>query len=124
MSLVDAARKLWEAGASMDEHCHHCDSYITSFLPAEHQTGEHSPDCPWLALPQIVAALEAAEKVLTAGEPGGATTDGAAYRWDGGECQFCGGYGPVMRGQYESGHQVDCPWMALRAALRGDGGME
>jgi hypothetical protein len=26
----------------------------------------HAPDCPWLALPQIVAALEAAERVSSA----------------------------------------------------------
>jgi hypothetical protein len=67
MSLLDDARRLLEdrparGGSVLKSHpqgrCYYCagDGY-----------GEpHAPDCPWLALPQIVAALEGRERALAA----------------------------------------------------------
>ena len=60
MSLLDAARRLAETDPAelVNSHsrCHWCEEFTS--------TEQHTPDCPWLAMPQIVAALEAAERVI------------------------------------------------------------
>lgn len=68
MSLIDAARRLAdpeEDDGGVDVHadgeflfrqCRYC--------AASYSYGEaHSPDCPWLQVPSIVAALEAGERM-------------------------------------------------------------
>lgn len=58
MTVLEAARRL-RPGLTCAENCFECDASIT--------VGElHAPDCPWLALPKIVAALEAAERSVRA----------------------------------------------------------
>lgn len=65
MSLIDDARRLADAGSYDDggngsynePSCIHCHSW-----PED----QHEPTCPWLALPRIVAALEAAQALLKA----------------------------------------------------------
>jgi hypothetical protein len=72
----------------------------------------HAPDCPWLSLPRIVAALEAAERVAeTTTEP--VNTIGIDLDQ---EYAFCGEWAE----RDDSGHASDCPWQALVAALKGN----
>lgn len=59
--LVEAARRLIAGGVSSDDYCQHCERCITFRLTGDNRDEEHAPDCPWLAMPQIVAALEAAQ---------------------------------------------------------------
>ena len=53
MSPLEAARRLSEIRIG---HCHGCGAMVWA-------GGEHADNCPMLLLPQIVAALEAAERV-------------------------------------------------------------
>lgn len=63
----------------------------------------HDPDCPWLAMPQIVAALDAAEAML---EEWGHTK----------LCPFCA---PRLQLRPAANHESVCPWMALVKAMKG-----
>lgn len=99
MSLLEDARAISESAPSSDDQCPHCSAYIGPVRGGDY--GEHSPDCPWLAMPRIVAALEAAEKVAS-DMP---LDEGHA------ECYYCGGW--------RDHHAAGCPWQALAAALRG-----
>ena len=54
MSLVEDAKKLAEDGWLYDGDCGGCDGTDDGY--------EHTLDCPWLSLPRIVIALEAAER--------------------------------------------------------------
>ncbi len=60
--LLDAARRLAEYPPSYDSRGHMLCGYCHE---DEHV---HAPDCPWLSLPKIVAALEAAEWMVKAHE--------------------------------------------------------
>lgn len=60
----------------------------------------HLRDCPWLAMPRIVAALEAAEELLF-------YTIGWSLR-----CVFCSAC------TEHGDHNQSCPWQALVAALK------
>ncbi len=54
MSLIEAAKRLAGNDPVKSEiGCHHCAGYT-----------EHYSDCPWLALPKIVAALETAQDAV------------------------------------------------------------
>lgn len=79
---------------------------------AEGERG-HDQDCPILALPQIVAALEAAERVVD--DPMGTPEHG-----DYGTCWFCDQGEPQKRLLADAGHADACPWQALVAALAGE----
>lgn len=79
MGLLDDARQLTAVSPMNDGICVYCDM------------SDHSPDCPWLALPRIVAALEAAERLLKNG---------------------------MKRHYCPDDH--DCPVRTLRNALRGE----
>lgn len=57
MSLVDSARRL--AGPGIGVYCDACTGSPES---------DHFPDCPMLAMPRIVAVLEAVEAVTIAYE--------------------------------------------------------
>lgn len=67
----------------------------------------HAPDCPWLAMPKIVAALEAAERVAAA-DP---WVDDGSWGGDVLVCWACHGEKPS--------HRPGCAQQALVAALRG-----
>ncbi len=61
MTPLEAARKMAETCPTFEPepgvvHCAVCYAYLPT----------HAPDCPWLAMPQIVAALEAAEHLTEA----------------------------------------------------------
>lgn len=55
MSLLDDARELINRGPGDPEYPADAPCPYCCFLP-------HQEDCPWLALPRIVAVLEAAER--------------------------------------------------------------
>lgn len=60
MSLLDDARRLADPYAVPEDGpgiCWWCGE------PAMWIGGGHAPDCPWLSMPRIVAALEAAEGI-------------------------------------------------------------
>lgn len=66
MSLLDAVRRLRPEtytsetlDAGYQEVCVRCNHRLDQ---------GHAPDCPWLAMPRIVAALEAAERLSAAWE--------------------------------------------------------
>jgi hypothetical protein len=73
MSLIDDARRLWREGAPS--------IYDTAFCGrcGKRRTGEstydHDPDCPWLAMPRIVAVLEAGEAYVQEMEGQGERVD-------------------------------------------------
>lgn len=77
MSLLDAARRLAEIPPEWDEGeqswvCSGCNTVVGPFIDSErdadagHESFVHEEHCPWLALPRIVAVLEAAETVVDA----------------------------------------------------------
>jgi hypothetical protein len=109
MTLLDAARQL-------------ADLYTITEV-GDYRFVDHTPcygqDCPHLAMPQVVAALEAAERLIEAGDP--VETD----RGGRGVCQYC--LAPNYVGDYLSfspskdvEHEAECPYGALAAALRGE----
>lgn len=65
MSLIEDAKRLARSGFTpWEDSCH-----LTCEMCGEDGAGEdgpfpHSPNCPWLAMPRIVAALEAAEALV------------------------------------------------------------
>lgn len=56
MGLAEIARRMVEEDVTRT-----CDNFGCLW-------GGHAPDCPWLALPKIVAALEAMEQIAVAHE--------------------------------------------------------
>lgn len=62
MTPLDAARRLMDSSASSDDQCPHCGQYIGP-LRFHEAPAPHAADCPWLALPKIVAALELVEQI-------------------------------------------------------------
>lgn len=69
MSLLDDVRRLAEtAPGCANGLCHVCGS--PGALIWEPGPTRHALDCPWLALPRIIAALAAAERLIEeVGEP-------------------------------------------------------
>lgn len=53
MSPLDAAHQLV---ARQPDHCPGCGAILWA-------NGDHAPDCPWLAMPKIVAALETLQEI-------------------------------------------------------------
>lgn len=88
------------------QRCHWCYEFVT--------TDPHLPDCPWLAMPQIVKALEAAEKV---------TAHGWVLNNDNDEtCVLCGAMQPLAWDEDDDPdlvHEADCPGESLVRALKG-----
>lgn len=70
MSLLDDARRLSENDAYVyseyGDYCHFCNGKAWEEPPDGSHHIEHAPDCPWLAMPKIVAALEAADALIAA----------------------------------------------------------
>jgi hypothetical protein len=78
------------------------------------QDYEHASDCPWLAMPQIVAALEAAQALVDYGFV--ATYSGGPYgEYNVNICGAC-----EDRGDHADDHQNDCRGQALKRALKGE----
>lgn len=116
MSILDAARAIrdrepWDVGEPAPA-CVFCGGF---------KMDRHRPDCPWLSMSKIVAALEAAERLVAtqggAEEPemgccGGCTSE----RCGPADLVFCDG----TSGWPKNEHKADCPWQALVAALKGD----
>lgn len=106
-SLVEDARRLDNAPLPTDDEgrCWFCEE-----IPSEE--GHHGP-CPWLALPRIVQALEAAERVAERfpEDEKGRDILGSRFR----KCAFC--WHADIGGTL---HAEDCPWQVLVAALHGD----
>lgn len=65
---------------------------------------DHHPTCPWLAMPRIVAALEAAERLTQADEP---TQELRVV-----ECVYCGANRDLPHYGHED-HKPGCLWQAL-----------
>ena len=76
MSLSEDARELSEASIiEVSDHstcCPFCGGFVIGYgwdskpsTTVECQGYDHYHNCPWLSLPRIVAALEAAERVVT-----------------------------------------------------------
>jgi hypothetical protein len=69
VSLLDDIRKLAQRNPVWPDpdyawHCKYCMEQ-TPWLPgAVPEHFNHDPDCPWLSMPKIVAALEAAEAIV------------------------------------------------------------
>lgn len=108
MKPLEAARRMaeprvahWVYGDSAADKCLYCDQNgeraVEINAPLDHAT-----DCPWLSMPKIVAALEAASRVVSEwGHPP--------------LCPFCG-----PRLQRRPGAHETCPWQAFVVAMRGD----
>jgi cytochrome c553 len=75
---------------------------------------EHAVDCPWLMLPKIVAALEAARELV---DELPLQTDGAIWT-----CAFCHGeqFDTLLTDEEPFPHDADCSWQALTRALQGE----
>lgn len=110
MSLVDDARAIWDQGPyEIDQGglwCQFC---------AEMPTSAHKSDCPWLSMPGIVAALEAASAVAADPAP-------TYWEWEQGEIMPPGyGGGSVLKcarcRMKIDRHADDCPWAIFKAAL-------
>jgi hypothetical protein len=67
--------------------------------------GPHCDDCPWLALPKIIAALEAAERLSSETGPVAFAIPPRVL------CRVCDSEGSDWT------HTARCPWAALREAL-------
>lgn len=64
MTLLEDARHLAaDDPECANRLCHHCGS---PGKPIRGREIQHTPDCPWLSMPKIVAALEAAERLASA----------------------------------------------------------
>ena len=59
-AILEAARRIAESDPTIDDICIHCHENVglkTLFPIAA--CGKHAVDCLWLAMPEIVAVLEA-----------------------------------------------------------------
>lgn len=115
MSLVEDAQRVMDRTVRTSDVfgkrgtiCHLCSSARIFW---NDQPIEHSPDCPVPALPGIVAALAAAERLREILGAEGPTRDIGATR-------VCRGCQVDMALSYHR-HRTDCPWQVLVAALRG-----
>jgi hypothetical protein len=107
-SIVEMAKRLADDGFTpWEDFCHlTCELCWSDF--ADDGSARHEDDCPWLAMPRIVAALEAAERIVAALDDDGPTDNGRGL-----VCRLCG---IALSRDY---HDAGCPWMALVEALRG-----
>lgn len=106
--LIAAARRLAGAGGEPSFWDVSANRLLCTYCNGnenEQQYGgpdvQHDADCPWLALPRIVRALEAAQAVADFGP---VTPDITCY--------FCD--------EVLYSHTEDCLWLALDNALRGE----
>lgn len=116
MTLIEDARRLAATEPSMIvskygdsfSQCFACRRMVDDGEP-------HTSDCPWLALPKIMAALEVAEQTLPAFLGGFyLDDDGNPTVW---ACENCGGTG---RTRECVEHGPKCRIGKMQAALRGE----
>ena len=109
MSLIEDAKRLEKSGFTpWEDSCH-----LTCELCGEDGAGEegpfpHAPTCPWLALPRIVAALEAAQRVI------GMNVTVTVF--EGNDIRVC--LACRYHSRVPNSHFDDCPWQALVEAMR------
>src|SRR5215211_5102066 len=100
----DGPRLMWELPSDMSE-CALC----------EVEARGHKPDCPWLSMPRIVAALEAAERMAEIDPKVNLWSHSGQDYW----CYACDALLSPWDGKGEEPHKQDCPQQALVAALKG-----
>jgi hypothetical protein len=106
VSLLDDARRL-----AAHELRDHEDIGGYGFCPLCDMPSGHAPNCAWLAMPKIVAAMEAAER-LSGDEPiVPVYFSGSDWKY---QYAFCDK--PIEIN--DDTHAPDCPWQALVAALK------
>lgn len=121
MSLLEDARQTIKRAVRTVEYegrnatvCHLC-SWARTFW--DDQAVEHSADCPVPALPKIVAALEAAERVVRESGYGYFMKGGGYYR----RCRYCSmsNHGPAPDFEYRGlvPHDAGCPYLVLKEAF-------
>ena len=114
MTLLDDARRLAEEGFEPRDTVH--ESGCTFCGPSGTYRGDgpwpHLPDCSWLAMPRIVAALEAAERI-TGYIPAAQLSRGCLFCE--GECLDLQESDDIPPWRFD--HDADCPWQALAAAM-------
>jgi hypothetical protein len=104
MSLLEDAGRLYLSDPINDDlSCFFCGQAIKNTLTAPGVP--HAPDCPWLSMPKIVAALEAAESLLSETGPTAFAIPPRVL------CRVCYSEGSDWT------HTARCPWAALREAL-------
>lgn len=74
MTLIEDAKRLADSDITQEGTvwCHFCRGMIEdpgSYDPPLPYSEQHDADCPWLVMPRIVVALEAAERYLRSGHP-------------------------------------------------------
>lgn len=110
MGLIEDAKAILKLGNPVvDGKCDLCEGSYS--LGPTGTPFSHKPDCPWLAMPRIVAALEAAQAFLLAlpewrGKPDLRDHDDMSF----GFCPVCG---------EPDGHYAGCEYQTLRDALAG-----
>jgi hypothetical protein len=116
MTPLEAARKILDEGPLLGQTSDDYRSWYTCvFCVAEQEWADdfpHKPDCPWLAMPKIVAALEAAEAVLH--------NEMGSPEQDDGTCWFCMQGSPQMRDLSRANHADGCEWKALKVSMKGE----
>lgn len=102
--LLDAAKRLADVDPAESEsgQCIACGGYL-------YPPHGHAPDCPWLAMPKIVEALEAAGDLVEAIDEDG-PTDNIGRKLI---CRAC--VVDLVVGH----HSPDCPWRQMLDALKG-----
>lgn len=109
MTPLEAARKMAE---QEPVYLDRCDTGPSLCLLCSGSEGDHDADCAWIAMPQIVKALEVAER-LVSNSP--IPMDGDDLCAICGETQTCG-----RTPRCYTHHAADCDYGALLRALRGD----
>lgn len=98
MSLLYDARRIQNGGAiDVNGRCYFCGYDLAGDDP-------HAPDCPWRSMPQIMATLEAAERLIAEGPP----------KTDAPKCSYCGAW---FKDELHAG---DCAWWALVRVMVGE----
>jgi hypothetical protein len=91
--------------------CHYCGSgnYEGEYLSGSPTLPDvlHTPDCPWLSMPKIIAALEAAGRLVESTQPTQYAIPARVI------CQICHSEGP------DWSHTSTCTWAPAKAALEG-----
>lgn len=115
--LIEAANRLKDKVSERGSYCLVCEVYAT-WLPAEQRYEvAHAEDCPVPRMPQIIKALEAAERftqhMIHLSYAGNELGETNIYT-----CGGCGAWCPWDAAKIE--HEPDCPGLALLAVLKGE----
>lgn len=105
MSPLGAARRL-----AQHDLRDHDDIGGYGFCPLCEAAEGHASDCPWLSMGRIVAALAAAQAIIS---------ENLVDVSDHSPCPFCGGEMREDARQNGYDHYDGCDWQALVVALKG-----